>query len=251
MTTEKQPLVFNQEHVKKLEDILLDVSFNYQLKWHEERNQRTRMIIKSRQIGATYYFSLEALLDALITGRNQIFLSPTETQSLIYRDLILYFAAKAGLEIDADQLRFANGATIYFLGEDSENIGALHGNVYFDEFLWVCGFADLNKIAKGMAEHKKYRKTYFSSLSTEINDGYSLFSDEIDKSHSALHSGLLFEDGIWRQVVTAEDAAKENTLLDIEELRREFNPKEFSILYMCKFPEAATLENSILIEANS
>lgn len=35
--------------------------------------ERVRNTLKSRQIGATWYFAREALVDALETGRNQIF----------------------------------------------------------------------------------------------------------------------------------------------------------------------------------
>jgi uncharacterized protein YjcR len=50
--------------------------FEYQRHWWEAGiKHRIRNVLKSRQIGATYYFAREALIDALVTGRNQIFLS--------------------------------------------------------------------------------------------------------------------------------------------------------------------------------
>ncbi|MFA0372986.1 terminase family protein, partial [Vibrio sp. 10N.222.54.F6] len=49
--------------------------FEYQHTMRNNLHQRTRNILKSRQIGATYYFSGEALEDAILTGDNQIFLS--------------------------------------------------------------------------------------------------------------------------------------------------------------------------------
>jgi uncharacterized protein YjcR len=55
--------------------------FRYQLDWHRAGNMRTRMILKSRQIGATFYFAREALIDAITTGRNQIFLSASKAQA--------------------------------------------------------------------------------------------------------------------------------------------------------------------------
>ena len=39
--------------------------FEYQWTWYRAMDQRSRMILKSRQIGATYYFAFEALIDAL------------------------------------------------------------------------------------------------------------------------------------------------------------------------------------------
>ena len=39
-------------------------------------NARIRNILKSRQVGLTYYFAAEAFMDAVLTGDNQLFLSP-------------------------------------------------------------------------------------------------------------------------------------------------------------------------------
>jgi len=64
---------FAEEHIEQLEEAFRDGCFGYQLDWYRAGNQRTRAILKSRQIGATFYFAREALLDALVTGRNQIF----------------------------------------------------------------------------------------------------------------------------------------------------------------------------------
>lgn len=55
-----------------------------------------RDILKSRQIGATFYFSREALLRALKTGHNQIFLSASKTQAYVFREYIIAFARLAG-----------------------------------------------------------------------------------------------------------------------------------------------------------
>ncbi|SPW52415.1 Terminase, ATPase subunit (GpP) [Escherichia coli] len=64
---------------EKLEQIFFEQSFDYQLHWYRAGlEHRIRDILKSRQIGATFYFSREALLRALKTGHNQIFLSASK-----------------------------------------------------------------------------------------------------------------------------------------------------------------------------
>ncbi|TRC19709.1 terminase, partial [Mannheimia haemolytica] len=66
----------SEEQAELLINGFLDGMFHYQKKWHEAGlTHRIRNILKSRQIGATYYFAHEALVDALVTGRNQIFIS--------------------------------------------------------------------------------------------------------------------------------------------------------------------------------
>ncbi|EKN6310465.1 oxidoreductase, partial [Yersinia enterocolitica] len=67
--------LFGESAVEKLESIFHENIFDYQRDWFEAGLQhRIRNILKSRQIGATFFFAREALLDAITTGRNQIFL---------------------------------------------------------------------------------------------------------------------------------------------------------------------------------
>ena len=49
------------------------------------KKARVRNILKSRQIGATFYFAREALIDALITGRNQVFMSASRAQAYQFK----------------------------------------------------------------------------------------------------------------------------------------------------------------------
>ncbi|MBN6464169.1 terminase-like family protein, partial [Escherichia coli] len=48
--------------------------FAYQYEWNTGPKSRNRVLTKMRQAGADFFFSYEALNDALHTGRNQIFL---------------------------------------------------------------------------------------------------------------------------------------------------------------------------------
>ncbi|MNF73355.1 putative ATPase subunit of terminase (gpP-like) [compost metagenome] len=74
----------------------LGTLFGYQLRCREAKNDpalpRTRNILKSRQIGMTYYFAGEALEDAVLTGGNQIFLSATRAQAEVFRSYICKIA---------------------------------------------------------------------------------------------------------------------------------------------------------------
>ena len=79
---------FSEEQIEKLIEAFRDGCFDYQQDWYRAGNQRTRAILKSRQIGATYYFAREALIDALTTGRNQIFLSAVKAQAHIFKAYI-------------------------------------------------------------------------------------------------------------------------------------------------------------------
>ena len=224
--------------------------FDYQKVWYRNGDRRTRNILKSRQIGATWYFSREAFVDALETGRNQIFLSASKAQAHVFKQYITQFARDAAeVELTGDPIILANGATLYFLGTNARTAQSYHGNFYFDEYFWVPRFRELNKVASGMAMHKRWRKTYFSTPSSITHEAHSFWSGahanrgrapgdriEIDTSHEALVRGMLCPDAQWRQIVTILDAmAGGCDLFDIDELRREYSAEEFANLLMCQF----------------
>ncbi len=241
---------FSDEQVDQLISAFEDSLFDYQRDWYKAGNQRTRVILKSRQIGATWYFAREALVDALSTGRNQIFLSASKAQAHIFKEYIKAFAFEAcGVELVGDPIILPNQAVMTFLGTNYRTAQGHHGNFYFDEFFWTFGFNELNKVASGMALHKKWRKTYFSTPSTMAHEAYNFWTGtrfnrgrakdqklNIDVSHDALKDGRFCEDRMWRQIVTIMDAENGGCdLFDIEELRFEYSAEEFANLLMCQF----------------
>ncbi|WP_282338487.1 terminase ATPase subunit family protein [Pseudomonas sp. PS02288] len=241
---------FSEEEIEQLTQAFIDGCFGYQLDWHRAGNQRTRAILKSRQIGATFYFAREALLDALVTGRNQIFLSASKNQAHIFKAYIQAFAREVcGVELTGDPIVLANGAELHFLGTNARTAQGYHGNFYFDEFFWTFKFNELNKVASGMAMQKQYRRTYFSTPSSMAHEAYTFWTGErfnkgkpaaqrisVDTSHGALQQGRLCEDKIWRQIVTILDAEERGCdLFDIDELRQEYAADAFQNLLMCQF----------------
>ena len=239
-----------EEMVEKLVEAFLDGCFDYQKDWYRAGNQRTRAILKSRQIGATFYFAREALIDALTTGRNQIFLSASKAQAHIFKAYIQAFARDVvGVELTGDPIILPNGAELHFLGTNARTAQGYHGNFYFDEFFWTFKFNELNKVASGMAMQKQYRRTYFSTPSSMAHEAYTFWTGErfnkgkpaakhlkVDVSHDALQPGRLCEDRIWRQIVTILDAEDRGCdLFDIDELRLEYDAAAFQNLLMCEF----------------
>lgn len=241
---------FGEEEIERLTEAFIDGCFEYQLDWYRAGNQRTRMLLKSRQIGATYYFAREALIDAITTGRNQIFLSASKAQAHQFKNYMQAFIQEVlGRQLSGDPIVLWNGAELHFLGTNYRTAQGRSGNFYFDEFFWVHGFDDLNKVASGMALHKKWRKTYFSTPSSKGHPAYRWWTGErlnegkpaadrisIDVSHDALQQGRRCEDKIWRQIVTILDAEQRGCdLFDLEELRFEYNAEQFANLLMCEF----------------
>ncbi|EPY4640131.1 terminase ATPase subunit family protein [Klebsiella pneumoniae] len=243
---------FSDKAIEKLEEIFFAESFEYQLRWHRAGlEHRIRDILKSRQIGATFYFSREALLHALKTGHNQIFLSASKTQAYVFREYIIQFARRVDVDLTGDPIVIGNnGAKLIFLGTNSNTAQSHNGDLYVDEIFWIPNFQKLRKVSSGMASQSHLRSTYFSTPSTLAHGAYPFWSGElfnrgrasaservdIDISHDALAAGVACPDGQWRQIVTIEDAlAGGCTLFNLEQLKRENSVDDFRNLFMCEF----------------
>jgi len=228
--------------------------FKYQLKMRENLHQRIRNILKSRQIGATYYFAGEALENAILTGDNQIFLSASRAQAEVFRSYIMAIAEEfLGIDLTGNPIILSNGAELRFLSTNSKTAQSYHGHVYIDEYFWIPKFDELNKLASAMATHKKWRKTYFSTPSSKTHQAYPFWTGdawrkgrdsraniEFPSFDEFRDGGRLCPDKQWRYVVTIEDAAAGGCdLFDIEELRDEYSKDDFDNLFMCIFVDGA------------
>lgn len=247
-----EPNAIDQEQEESLINGFLDGMFNYQRIWHKAKEHRIRNILKSRQIGATYYFAHEAFIDALTTGHNQIFLSASKKQALQFRSYIVNYAKQtADVDLKGETIKLPNGAELIFLGTNSATAQSYHGNLYFDEVFWVPKFDVMRKVASGMAAQKMYRQTYFSTPTTIAHPAYAFFSGkafnrnraksekiEIDISHANLKSGKLCADRQWKQIVSIYDAMEGGcNIFNIDDLIAENSKEEFEQLFLCQFAD--------------
>lgn len=258
---EKRKNFLTDEQWEALEADFEEHLFAHQRLWKANVDQRTRKILKSRQTGATWYFAREALMKArwsFLAGapRNQIFLSASKRQVLIFRRYITAWVKKVtGVDLKGDPIMLDMGdgsepVGLYFLSTNAQTAQGEHGDFYFDEFFWVAGFAELKKVASAMATHKIYKRTYFSTPSTVTHEAYAFWSGEewnrgkakarqreFDVSKRNLRKGALLADGAWHHILTLQDAVDGGMdgLFDVEELRQECSEDEFANLYECEF----------------
>lgn len=246
----QQNAISDEQH-SKLVSAFMEGLFDYQLTWHEAgQTERIRNILKSRQIGATYYFAREALIDALQTGRNQIFLSASKAQAHQFKSYIQQFAREtADVDLKGEKIVLPNEAELIFLGTNGRTAQSYHGNLYLDEYFWIPRYQELRKVASGMASQKQWRQTYFSTPSSLSHQAYPFWSGslfnrgrskedqiQLNIAHAALKKGRRCEDGQWRQIVTIEDAlAGGCDLFDLDQLRQEYSPDELAQLFYCQF----------------
>lgn len=246
----KEYNTFTSEQVARIQEIFREQMFDYQRHWYNQ-NVRFRNLLKSRQIGATFFFAREALVDALVSGKNKIFLSASRAQAFQFKQYIIDLAQMVDVELRGDSIRLNNGATLYFLGTNSRTAQGRHGDLYVDEYFWIPDFKELTRLAKPMASQKQYRITYFSTPSSTSHPAFDFwtgaqFNEGREKTdhvkfgvtHGDLVNGRSCEDGQWRQIVTLDDAERGGcTLFDREQLLLENSPAEFRQLFMCEFVE--------------
>jgi len=254
--TGKKKNHFSEAQIAALREKIQDSLAWHQQGWFAQRGQRNRMILKSRQIGATWYFAREALLQALRDDvqhgyqRNQIFLSASRRQAHQFRGFIQKVAEEVDVELKGgDKILLSNGAELHFLGTSAATAQSYTGNLFFDEFFWVGNFANLRKVAGAMATLKGLTRTYFSTPSSESHEAYPFWTGkrwnekrkkasrvEFDTSWKALNSGVLCPDKTWRQIVTLQDVIDHGwEFTDLEEIQDENTPDEYTNLYMCEF----------------
>lgn len=206
-----------------------------------------RFYLKSRQIGLTYLFAFEAFEDAVLTGDNQVFLSASKKQSEIFKNYIRMFALEIG-DVDLkgkDEIQLSNGATFYFLSTNSRTAQGFNGHLYIDEVFWIPKFKQLDDLAGGMSIHDKWRTTYLSTPSSVAHEAYAKWSGSkehnIDISHKTLKHGSLGDDGIYRQMITVDDAIEGGAnFFNMARLHQKYPDKEvFDNLLRCVFLDDA------------
>lgn len=261
---EKRKNYLTDEQWQALEEDFHANLFAHQRRWWENRHRRQRKIKKSRQIGATWYFAREAVMKARESSmegepRNQIFLSASRRQALIFRRYIVAWVRKVtGVELkgglqdgpmslDMGEGREAVG--FFFLSTSKNTAQGETGDFYCDEFFWIPSFSELKTVTSAMATHSIYRRTYFSSASTVTHEAYPFWNGEqwnegrkredrrdFDVSHAALAAGAIMPDGSWQQMVTVQDAIAGGMgeFLNEEALRQEYSEDEFRNLFECE-----------------
>lgn len=227
--------------------------FAYQKHLRQNIGQQVRNILKSRQIGATWYFAYEAFENAVMTGDPQIFLSASKAQAEVFRSYIVNIAEQYfGITLTGNPIRLSNGAELRFLSTNKNTAQSYSGHLYCDEYFWVPNFAKLNEVASAMATHDKWRTTYFSTPSAKTHQAYPFWTGEEWKQGNKKREAVVFPsfndmrdggrlcpDGQWRYIITMEDAiAGGFNLASIEKLRNRYNDATFRMLYMCVFVDS-------------
>lgn len=241
---------------EQLDNFAREHLFDYQLYCREHKHEDWRFILKSRQIGMTYYFAFEAFEDAVTTGTGQVFFSASKAQAEIFKMYIFEIAEKHfGITLTGagNQVRLSNGALLRFLSTNSSTAQGFNGNLYGDEVFWIPRFKKLHDVASAMTTQSQFRTTYFSTPSAKTHEAYEVWTGDHWKEDDAKRKVIPFPtdkalqgagqrcpDTIWRYVITMEMAIAGGLgkLVDINRLRNRYNETTFNMLYMCVFVDS-------------
>lgn len=240
--------------LKDFEERLHKRYFDYQKEFYIHREMRNRQILKSRQVGATWYLAQERFEEACLKGEDQIFLSATKAQSEIFRNYIIDIAGQNfDIKLTGNPicLNTAKGpAYLRFLATSSRSAQGYSGHVVMDEFFWIPKFQEFYKVATGMAAHRKWTRTLASSPSIITHEAYPLWSGDLYQrrfknpkawpDRKTLQKGRLCPDNTWRKILTLDDAVAGGCdLFDLDELKLEYSPDEYAQLFNCVFIDDA------------
>ena len=175
----KKPIKNDVSSITKemLDELKEKLLYPHQQIWFDNVEQRIRFILKPRQIGATFATSFEAFYDAVVNGRNKIFLSASRDQAEIFKaNIIAICAEHFGIELCGSPMTINNNGKktkFIFKSTNARTAQSDSGDLYVDEAFWIQDFKKLRSLAQAMATHKEYRVTYLSTPSVTSHEAYS------------------------------------------------------------------------------
>lgn len=204
----------------------LNTLFPWQKRWYEQRFQRARDLHKGREIGADYYFALEAVLDACLTGRNKIFIeykSPDPEDDFI-SNIAQYIGLFLGCKIALGTgiIMLSNGAEIRFLPDDNKTWAGLCGDTYLSEWAYFSDPWNAIHAAYGVTANEKWRLTFYSSI-----DEFSSGKDIHFSGNSWYHDSVPF----------LPHECSSHHCRKIDDLRPYYSDSYFRQAYLCQLPE--------------
>lgn len=207
----------------------LDKLYSWQRRWYNHRFERNRYLHKARQIGSSYFFALEGLLDACLTGRNKIYISHVceSDDEFISNEMeiVKYFLGiKSNNTIT--KIELDNGAVLYFLPEHRKSWVDIIGDIYVSEWSWFQDPSYIVSLVKSVSLNKKWRRTFYSSRSK--SDNGHIADNDYFKHHK------IFDEETYWDVVPSINMECYN-FLNMENIRNDKGDDYFNEMILCQF----------------
>ncbi|WP_415843423.1 hypothetical protein [Xenorhabdus thuongxuanensis] len=128
---------------------------------------------------------------------------------------------------DIHGVRLSNGAEIRVLHENSCPV-SLYGDVYVSEWAYSDDPIQLIRLALGLSNHQKWRRTFYSSRDSGDNGAAAY------KAFFTLNR-VKGEPAFFDTVTLFDDV---ESRLDEERIRNMWSPQAFEELFLCRLPHA-------------
>lgn len=207
----------------------LDNLYPWQTRWYNHRFERNRYLHKGRQIGGSYFFVLEGLLDACLTGRNKIYISHNyDLDNEFISNEMEFVKCFLGIESNAPipKIELDNGAVLYFLPENRKSWVDIIGDIYVSEWSWFQDPSYIVSLVKSVSLNKKWRRTFYSSRSK--SDNGHIVDNEYFKHHKVFN-----EETYW-DVVPSINIGCYN-FLNMGNIRNNMGDDNFNEMILCQF----------------
>ncbi|MCS6720509.1 terminase family protein [Proteus mirabilis] len=220
--------------VKVTTDLLIslynkvDNLYPWQTRWYNHRFERNRYLHKGRQIGGSYFFVLEGLLDASLTGRNKIYISHNyDLDNEFISNEMEFVKCFLGIESNAPipKIELDNGAVLYFLPENRKSWVDIIGDIYVSEWSWFQDPSYIVSLVKSMSLNKKWRRTFYSSRSK--SDNGHIADNDYFKHHK------IFDEETYWDVVPSINREFYN-FLNMENIRNDRGDDYFNEMMLCQ-----------------
>ncbi|MCS6751433.1 terminase family protein, partial [Proteus mirabilis] len=206
----------------------VDNLYPWQTRWYNHRFERNRYLHKGRQIGGSYFFVLEGLLDASLTGRNKIYISHNyDLDNEFISNEMEFVKCFLGIESNAPipKIELDNGAVLYFLPENRKSWVDIIGDIYVSEWSWFQDPSYIVSLVKSMSLNKKWRRTFYSSRSK--SDNGHIADNDYFKHHK------IFDEETYWDVVPSINREFYN-FLNMENIRNDRGDDYFNEMMLCQ-----------------
>ncbi|HGN2057539.1 TPA: terminase family protein [Proteus mirabilis] len=204
--------------------------YPWQTRWYNHRFERNRYLHKGRQIGSSYFFALEGLLDACLTGRNKVYISHVfcEPDDEFISNEMEIVKCFLGIENNnpVTKIELDNGAVLYFLPESLKSWVDIIGDIYVSEWSWFQDPYYIVSLVKSVSLNKKWRRTFYSSRS-KLDNGHIVDNDYFK------HYKIFNEETYWDVVPSVDIGCRE--LFNMEMVRNDMGDGYFNEMILCQF----------------
>ena len=237
-----------EEFREKINEYWEENAFPYQLDFINEsehylnlpESDGQAMILKGRQTGFTWALAIGRVLRRAVNlGNDQVYISAAQRQAFKARDDIkrvifdIFGVKVPGVE----RIQLPGGQVIDFLGANFRTAQGFSADVTIDEYAWMLDFEDLTEVVKACATLSQFNIVMSSTPSHESHPAYKAWMGitegrkGVEFTYDEARKGIMCSDGIYRKIITLEDAvAQGNSLISVERMKRR-HPETYPMLF--------------------